>query len=263
MSVCLNNCGNFIKASECSIQCDVCQGQLHLGCIGLSENDMKITRKKSKFIKVICNSCNSNLTQFKDLKGIISSLKTDFETSLASLKSDFELKLNELKASLTEKQQCSGSTNFEDVVQEIYERQKRKQNIVMFNVPETLDVSFENQKEQDRIKVTNILNAINPNVSTNEIRIQRLGRLDPVNPKSRVIKVTLNQENDVHVIIKNVKALKNNEHFRNVSVAFDKTPKQIEHYKRLQQELQSRISKGEKNLKIKYYNGVPSIARLN
>ena len=50
---------------------------------------------------------------------------------------------------------------------------------------------------------------------------------------------------------------------KNCSIYSDKTPKQLEYYKKRKKELTDRTNRGETNLKIKYYNDVPKIVSLN
>ncbi|KAJ3659456.1 hypothetical protein Zmor_011145 [Zophobas morio] len=51
MSVCLICNSDSNKSS--TVLCDICHGPLHIKCAGLSENDVKWTRSKSKTVIVI------------------------------------------------------------------------------------------------------------------------------------------------------------------------------------------------------------------
>lgn len=86
MSRCVN-C-NLGVQSKHNLQCDCCQGSLHLSCKGLSESDIKNTRAKSKNLKVFCNICGNNISQFKSLKIFIEKVQSDFNNSIAQLRKD-------------------------------------------------------------------------------------------------------------------------------------------------------------------------------
>lgn len=60
--------------------------------------------------------------------------------------------------------------------------------------------------------------------------------------------------------VKNAKNLKNTETFKNITLSFDKTPKQMEHYKQIRNELQNRLKDGE-HVIIKYIHGVATIVK--
>lgn len=64
-------------------------------------------------------------------------------------------------------------------------------------------------------------------------------------------------------LLKNWKILKSDACYNNITIANDKTPKQIQHFQELKRELERRKLQGENNLKIKYVQGVPQITNLN
>lgn len=91
--------------------------------------------------------------------------------------------------------------------------------------------------------------------------VTRLGKYDAQRTKPRFLKVGLSDEGQVHNIIKKSKNLKNAELYKHITIFFDKTPKQNEHYNALKAELQKRIDGGETNLKIKYiYAAFPKLS---
>ncbi|XP_063909845.1 uncharacterized protein LOC135127332 [Zophobas morio] len=261
-NICLN-CGIVCKANAHTITCDGCQGILHIACVGLSENDVKITRAKSRSIKVVCNTCNNNMAQYKDFKTLISSLQTEFTTAIEKLKEDFDTQLATLRSALHEDQR-SPSNQFEEIVNEVMERQNRKQNLIIFGVEEQPQISTNNNNQRsaiDKSAVENILQLVRPDADVSGIKIQRLGRFSQQNPgnKPRPIRVILNDEFEVQKFIRNAKVLKSNVNYNNITLSFDRTPKQNASYRQVKEQLGIRISNGETNLRIKYINGSPKI----
>ncbi|KAJ3660015.1 hypothetical protein Zmor_011672 [Zophobas morio] len=249
MNLC-NNCGKATNNNH--IQCDGCQGYLHLGCVGLSENDIK-------------NNKNTNMSQFKDIKNLIATITSDFDTKLNNLKSQFEVQLMDLKKLIDQPKpdpSSKSNDNFEEVVFEVIERQKRKNNIVIFGLEEPIRNDGEHTSN-DQLEVLNILKEINPNCDGNSLKILRLGRFNKDNPRARPVKVIFNNEFDATYYLKNSKKIKNNARYKNCFVASDKTPRQLEYYKKLKQQLIERKTKGESNLTIRYFNDVPKITNLN
>lgn len=60
-------------------------------------------------------------------------------------------------------------------------------------------------------------------------------------------------------VISNSKKINNIPDLSHLSISDDKTPQQIQAYRKLKSEMDERTSAGEKNLKIIYKNGVPNI----
>ncbi|CAH2009568.1 unnamed protein product [Acanthoscelides obtectus] len=79
----------------------------------------------------------------------------------------------------------------------------------------------------------------------------------------RPMKITLGDEDDVRACIKSASNLKRSNVFSRTSISFDRTPRQILHYKKLKQEMEERSARGEDGLKIKYVRGVPRIVSEN
>ena len=97
------------------------------------------------------------MTQFKDVKTLISALQAEFTASINSLKLSFETQLNDLKASFIPKQELA-PTLFEDLVGEVIDRQSRKQNLILFGVSEqSSSFSRDQVTELDRVSTITIL----------------------------------------------------------------------------------------------------------
>nr|CAI5818719.1 unnamed protein product [Callosobruchus analis] len=60
-------------------------------------------------------------------------------------------------------------------------------------------------------------------------------------------------------LIKKSPALKNSEEFKNISVSYDRTPRQMQLYKVVRKQIDDTKNGGESNIRIKYVNGIPKI----
>lgn len=259
------NCTNVIKAGAPTTPCDSCRGTIHVGCTDLSEKDIIVTRAKSRCLKVVCNSCSNNMSQFNELKSLIISMKNDFSEALTQLQLDFNEKLSTFKKEVDAQLNARGdSLDMDGVIEEIDDRQSRRCNIVIFGMPEQQgDLDGDTRKAADNVGTSLLLKSITPNAETSEISMFRLGRYNKTAPNSRPIKVTFRDVSDVHAVIRDARKLRSNEKYKNISISFDKTPRQVESYKVLKRELVERSVNGEKNLKIKYVRGIPKIMSLN
>lgn len=177
MSSCVN-CGELSKSKICT-QCDGCQGPLHLDCVGLSESDIKFTRAKSKAIKVVCNTCNNNMAQFKDLKALLVSMQNEFAASINSLREDFETRLKALEVGSNSEPRTEPAFGLEEVVQEVVERQSRKTNIILFGLPEqSMELTSELRANNDCTAVRSVISFLDPALDTSFLRVHRLGRFN-------------------------------------------------------------------------------------
>lgn len=266
MSNC-KNCNSTIKPASSTIQCDACRGLIHVGCAGMSEKDAVVTRAKSRCIKVVCSICSNNMSQFSDFKALVVSIKSDFLTALDSLKDEFNSKLIAIKEDLDAQLRAAQKPgpNFEELVAEVGERELRKRNLIVFGVPEpSSDLDRVCRVAKDVTEVSLLLKSVDPGTDVSGVKPRRLGRYDSSNAtKPRPILVTLDSESAVHAVIRNSKILKNIADYSRVSISFDKTPRQLQVYRDLRVELQTRTAAGETDLRIKYIRGVPKIIRLN
>lgn len=207
------------------------------------EQAMKITQDK---LKLEMNELRNEVTE---IKRNMNSSSTEVDSQLTILKD----------ALATASQQ---NINAEEIINEVSDRQRRRLNVVIFGVNEQpIEMGRDTRSQEDVSAVSAILTSIRSNSLINNI--QRLGRYSNNATRPRPIKITLACESDVTYILKNAKSITSQERFKNIRLSPDRTPKQIEHYKKLKNELGARLNNGESDLVIKYVNGVQRIVQLN
>ncbi|CAH2021030.1 unnamed protein product [Acanthoscelides obtectus] len=173
--------------------------------------------------------------------------------------------LEKLKKESPPPAQSSSQIEYEEVLQEIEERNRRKQNIIIFGLTEDQSRTKQEQIAHDTQEVKSILQTLSTEIDTN-VRLFRLGKFDPTKDRPRPVKVSLRNNQDVLLCIKNSAKLTRRSGNRNtrISISTDRTPKQQEFYRKVKHELDQRIAAGEKNIRIKYVHGLPKIvANLN
>nr|CAI5858130.1 unnamed protein product [Callosobruchus analis] len=172
--------------------------------------------------------------------------------------------LKELKTSIEKHKPQTDSFSYEEVVQEVFDRNQRMCNLVIFGVQE--DQSLRTARERqtfDSNKVKRILEVLSYEGESNSVKPIRLGKFDATKRYPRPLKIKLDDENTVHRLIKKAGDLKNHADVSSVNIAQDRTPRQISFYRQLKTELNNRIANGEVGLKIKNIRGIPTIVQTN
>lgn len=190
-----------------------------------------------------CRSCRDIGGDIKDLKQLILKLQDD---------------IKELKVGGSGTRTTLEDNTFEEIVAEVEDRARRRRNLVFFGIPEPpQDIAPTERVSRDREELTAVLHVIKPRFNIDTLNPTRVGRFSAT--KSRPVKIRLASDDQVADIIRNAKALKNSQYKNKVSISFDRTPKQLSFYRSVKAELTERRNSEERNLRIKYVNGVPKI----
>lgn len=180
-------------------------------------------------------------SQIRDLRALIIELQADIK----ALKAD------------NSKAEVKNEFDYEEVLEEINERSRRKRNLMVFDVPETgTGGSSAGPSTNDIEMVREIIQTLDPQFQVQNIKPMRLGR--QVAGKTRPIKLVLGDENEVLRLIRGAGRLKESR-LKNVRVSVDQTPRQIAHFKKLREEVAGRNAGGDQKFRIRYFNGVPKI----
>ena len=133
-------------------------------------------------------------------------------------------------------------------------KQKKKTNLIIFNVPESNSIESEEITQHNRTMTLKVLNSILKlgDIETKVKRVIRLGRKRS-EETSRPIKVVFDEPDTKYKFLQSAYKIQNSddEMIKKVQIANDRTPKEIEEYKKLRAELERRTQEGEVNLKIR------------
>nr|CAI5838551.1 unnamed protein product [Callosobruchus analis] len=181
--------------------------------------------------------------------------------SINDLKAAIVSLQNQIKSITTNNTSANVSqSQFEDIVQEVFERENRKCNVIIFGMREQEAADKNDRHALEKTDVMKVVTHVSSSVTVNSIR--RIGRYDSSRTTGRPVKVTLTSPEEVHELLRKTPNLKKSDAFRKISIFADKTPRQMEHYKTIKKELEDRISNGETNIRIKYVNGTPRIVNF-
>lgn len=234
------HCFREIKSPSYAV-CSGCKLHLHYNCIGMSEREASLVLSlKTTNVKILCNRCDKELLTQKQIIDKIDTINSSLDKRL----SDIEKLIQSLN---------SMNANKEEIITESVERSLRSRNVILLNVPE-------NSGCDDAELVNDILAVIDESAVVHPEEVSRIGKVNNSNNKRpRLIKLRFKTVELAKLVLRKSKALKDNERFNRIMVRDDKTPQQINYLKKLNEELHSRRSKGEKDLTIKYINNLPRI----
>ncbi|CAH2015059.1 unnamed protein product [Acanthoscelides obtectus] len=124
----------------------------------------------------------------------------------------------------------------------------RKRNMIVFGLPE------QNQSDQpqvradkDKVDVGKIFRVVNPHFLLQNASVIRLGQFGA--GKNGPVKVVLQNETQVINLIKKASNLKNSAYTK-ISLSFDRTRRQIDHYKKSQEDIKNCKMRGKKILEM-------------
>lgn len=215
-----------------------------------SADDVRVTRAKSRSIKILCSSCSDGISSLDELKILLSSLKNDFNTKFQDLNARFDAVSSQLQSVPV------SAESFEEAVVEAAERVNRSHNVLFHSIPE-LDGNTEDRIAHDSRVVEGILSGIVVNGPRPvPVKVVRLGKRTA--NKARILRATFSHPAVARDVLKNKNKLAGTG-YKNITLKDDKTPKQMEYLTNLRNELKRRTDAGEPNLTIKYVKGIPSI----
>lgn len=215
-----------------NISCDGCSRIIHTDCAGLNTHELKVMslRGGKRTLKYYCSDCEEGIRIIPKLLKRIDELEE--RINLVSQNST-----NPVNPSIND-----------SIAQELLERQKRSNTVVIFNLPE------ENNDQNDAQLILNEL-------TNGRIAIVKSGRFGKRNRNGhRAMKITVESH---EVASKIITANKNCLKGRNIYISADLTRYQRDSLNQLKKELATRTANGEENLVIKYVNGIPKITSKN
>ena len=159
--------------------------------------------------------------------------------------------INKIVSNTTRSQNIDQNTVAEkkevvELVDEYLEREKRRKNVVAFNIPEKTTTDQESDEKTFLNIMKDEFNLI-PRIES----VRRLGR--PSNDKSRPLLIKIDDEGNStrQLIIRRAKELRQSNAWNNIFIVPDQTPNERELGKKLREELKTRRSAGEINLTIR------------
>lgn len=228
----------------------------------------EIKTSNEQTIKVLRENVTELITQINEIKltsSNIASEQTSCNTKLKILEN--KISLNEEKINSLESSMVTTSTKTfqtmnsyskiildESLIREISDRQEREKNVIITGVPEQTCQSADERIRKDELDIMEITRSICNDIPK-PTKIVRLGKYNP--SKNRRLKVCYNTKETAKQLLRNKTNLPDN-----IKIFSDQTVAQQKYLKSLKEELSRLTNEGQKDLTIKYINGIPTIIKL-
>ena len=210
-------CNKKVKDQDYALSCDGCDAWYHIGCHKVAM-ELYIALQKCKEELWFCRNCKIKV------KGCVEKIKT-LEKQNAEQQQridNLELKWEKLKEEIVEetkneiKRELNSGKLTETMAKEVAshneereDRRKRKNNLVLYNAPES---NNEESKEREKEDMSLCKDIFQKSVQVNGFKIIKTIRLGKRNPngnnKPRPLLVKMNSENEKWLVLKNAKNLK-------------------------------------------------------
>lgn len=283
---CCLGCKKEVRNNQNGVQCDMCNNWFHAGCEKVGLEEYKILQV-SKITKWFCRKCDGRYRTLKQENRSLREEQKAWQEKYKKLEREYERnreentrqkervdvmegkvegKIGGLEADITNLRQevrRSGVANgvdsegiktlIKEEIIEIREKEKRKENLIVHNMPEECEGQ---NADKDKIACRFLFNEVGIN-DDEIIEVIRLGKPAEYNAQNRAkprpMLVKMKNEKVKWHIIGRAKLLRNSRHetFRRVFITPDLTQREREVDQKLREELQEKRNKGEEGWYIK------------
>lgn len=154
----------------------------------------------------------------------------------------------------------------DSILEEVEERLSKRNNVLLFNVPEPAPEGHEFQADADSAFVSKLCVALDVDADSPSLSsVSRIGKYSPSLAKPRPLKVVFaNQKSTDLMIQKFIKIKKSKQHpaelkLEQIIISSDRTQRQRNQHRSALEELQRRTKEGESNLRLVIRHGKTSI----
>lgn len=274
-------CSAELGSTSEALQCDKCKTKWAcIACLGLQKNVYKALNT-NHHVLWLCQSCKADLpppgatgTTPKTPKAAAAqpSAPADIASMFAAMMQQLQRMESKLdaKADAAEVQSLSERVNalesqmvataakpepqkteeiksqVEEAIDEYREREARKLNLVIFNLPESEKEEVEERRTEDTAAIKDLISLTG--CEATPTKFLRLGARN--DDRIRPVKLELESTSDKWKILKGARKLKDTR-LRTIGIAPDLSKKQRTERKQLKEEIETRKAQGEENLMIR------------
>lgn len=296
-ATCCPICVKLVLDEEEGIQCDSdCQRWFHVKCLGMPRGDyakfsadlnlkwncnrLDCTVPTMQSNRDIGDMLNMLIAKIDDLGSKVSSLlplpgkidemerKIDsINVKLDTLESRIERnedRIEQLEHKLADvhSSNVASASEPEHIFAEWNDRLKRASNAIIYNLPEKSSSSVNARVKHDSDWMSNLLGVFQIQISPLTMKCVRIGK--PSKDKPRPLKVFFPNAEFARDFCSKFSGEEVKRAFPDlplVSVGRDRTSRERTHLQQLRAELAERSKNGEKDITIKFINGVPAITK--
>lgn len=263
--------------------CDFCKKVLCKGCTGVSSTEIRFLLLSSRIVPYLCGDCVPGIktalclnnrvkaleealsevkvantqkidvfeVQVREISEEVKNIRTSFLTSLDDIKKDLSIiKSSTSTSTINNDCRYSAAVVHGGVMHEVSERQRRSCNLMVFNLPQDVEV-------EDVSRAKDILLGL-VGSPVNIVSSARIGKRNKNGRQS--LRLTLDSPEMVRLVLRNKREL---DRGSKVYLEADLTNEQRTEINALKSELNERKRNGEANLMLKYVNGTPRLITKN
>ena len=252
-----DNSSEVIECHNCKQWC-----HSHNRCSDLTKHQFECLKEGGNFILWLCPKCrHQDRTETQDR------VETKLDCVLKLLQ-NLTARMDSMednhKACSTEaidtKISQAVEKKVEEYLGETQEKEKRKLNIIITNLPESQKDTPEDRRDDDISRVLTFVRKATEGERINLEELENPVRLGGIrigsNVRPRPLKMTVKDETTKMTILRNAfKANKDVQPLNRIYINEDSTPKEREKFRKLRAELTERRDRGEQNLMINYREG--------
>lgn len=233
--------------------------QITINDIMKAINDLK--KSQSDVLASISKMSKLQTSQFTELKKDFNGLSNNLQVlqaenaSLRNELSTLKSRVESLELKSEEKNNTPTSI-LPDMMLELTEREKCFFNFIVHNLPEACSTIPSERITSDSKNLSDILSPLGISLPSN-FKLIRLGRIQP--NITRPLKVILKDKDEVLHIISTFNTSKRSCPAIPISISRDRTLMERKLVRETYNELKERSEKGELDIMIKYFNGMPRI----
>ena len=231
-----------LRKTNSFISCQICERKFHDKCFGLTVKLVQELRSLNRLL--CCEGCNNSCL---NIIGRIAALETKMCLMESEVTKNSE-SIEEHGQKLRVLESRDGSAcHVDQILDELKEREKRRHNIKIFNLPESADEGWEEIRNHDSALALNIIKKLGQGTGDVEIKdCFRLGKKDKNRPRPVIIKLA-DEDQKMKVLLKR-RLLKESLGFGIVKIGEDLTREQRENLTTKYREVQSKnTTEGDHN----------------
>ncbi len=250
-------CQEVFGNNDDMVECGRCAKWICYECSKLERDEFKVLCKANAMMHWYCLDCNVQaVTAVKKDQSIedackhyFDSLSSELEVRLSNKITQVDVDLNLFKQEqklinedLVKQIKDMNSNVAADNMLELEEREARKNNVILFDIPECSSEDTNTRIQYDRNKALEVLSEIG--IKTDLKRVTRLGK---ITSRKRPLRITVESPQVVKDIMKASSNLARteDENLKKVSIKKDMTPLEREHRKKLVVLMKSKQSESD------------------
>ena len=233
-------CSKHVTRREKGISCDICEGWYHSICTGMSDIHYNFYKNEEK-INWVCTNCITTKKEENSIHDILKDIRKKSEDESENIRQERKQMLDMMKQ-LTEqmkKMEDKIDNKINDKLQtseremmirinneldERFEKLKRKNNIILYGIPESDGENDDDRLKEDIKKTNELFEKIE--ITVEKYKLIRLGNKITAE-KVRPIKIEMDKEEDKHNILRGAAKIRNinDENIKKVIISSDMTIK--------------------------------------